>query len=77
MADTRCDAGLPSGKRCKNDATKWIHLSFQPNDTTVEDWPVAVCDVHAAPNGSFLRLGPDRRAEYASQKDQSHDDPVG
>lgn len=66
--DNRCDAGLPNGKRCKNDATQWVHSTFQPNAHTIEDWPLAVCDLHAEPTGFFHRVGPDRRQEYARQK---------
>ena len=66
----QCDRGLPNGKRCKNEPTQWVHLTFRPNKTTVEDWPVLVCDECGKAGGMFNRMGPDRRQQYAEWKQQ-------
>jgi hypothetical protein len=60
MSDRRCDAALSNGKRCKNDASHWIHA---PDPFDESDWPIAVCELHAVA-GAMTRLGPDRRREY-------------
>jgi len=70
----RCDRGLPNGKRCKNQPTKWIHLIFQPNDYTIEDWPALVCDSCSSVKGLFVRMGPDRREQYKTEKEATRDE---
>jgi hypothetical protein len=69
MSDHRCDVGLPNGKRCRNDATAWVHCTINLTGE-VEHWPLAVCDAHARPpdDGVIRRMGPDRRAEYAAPR---------
>ena len=67
--DTRCDAGLPNGKRCKNEATQWVHAEVNLTGE-VEHWPMAVCDAHKPPVAMIHRMGPDRRSEYQEMKQE-------